>query len=159
MAKRRPLPETRPSGEIRVGHVLEELAKLEPESVSCCVTSPPYWSLRKYDAPDAIFNDLSACPHDWEEQEIGGEGYHSAKRWQHLLLPRSLPKRRPRPQVKLRCAICMSPIRSSFAQAPAIACAGSGLMVKRNLRGRRLSLYLSSGSHSLIRCLTPALLG
>ena len=42
---------------IRVGHVLAELDKLEPESVSCCVTSPPYWSLRKYDAPDAVWGE------------------------------------------------------------------------------------------------------
>lgn len=30
------------------GDALEELKKLEPESVHCCVTSPPYWGLRDY---------------------------------------------------------------------------------------------------------------
>jgi DNA modification methylase len=30
------------------GDALEELRKLDPESVQCCVTSPPYWSLRDY---------------------------------------------------------------------------------------------------------------
>ena len=31
--------------------VLREVA---PESVQCCVTSPPYWGLRDYDHPDQI---------------------------------------------------------------------------------------------------------
>jgi DNA modification methylase len=30
------------------GDALEELRKLDPESVQCCVTSPPYWGLRDY---------------------------------------------------------------------------------------------------------------
>lgn len=34
--------------EIRVGDALEQLRKIEPDSVQTCVTSPPYWSLRDY---------------------------------------------------------------------------------------------------------------
>lgn len=30
------------------GDALQELKKMDPESVHCCVTSPPYWSLRDY---------------------------------------------------------------------------------------------------------------
>lgn len=30
------------------------LRELEPESVQCCVTSPPYWGLRDYNHPDQI---------------------------------------------------------------------------------------------------------
>lgn len=33
---------------ILVGDVEEQLGTLEPESVQCCVTSPPYWGLRDY---------------------------------------------------------------------------------------------------------------
>lgn len=76
--------------EIRTGHVLSELAKLEPESVSCCVTSPPYWSLRKYDAPDAVWGDQLWCPHPWgwdEETDSAlartDGGYSSQRKWQH----------------------------------------------------------------------------
>ncbi len=39
------------------GDVLEQLARLEDASVSCVVTSPPYWGLRKYDAPDVVWGD------------------------------------------------------------------------------------------------------
>ncbi len=69
--------------EIRVGHVLDELAKMAPESVSCCVTSPPYWSLRKYDAPDAIWGGDPACVHEWQEAEAAAEAYVGTGRWQH----------------------------------------------------------------------------
>ena len=34
--------------EVKTGHTIEELAKLEPESVQSCITSPPYWGLRDY---------------------------------------------------------------------------------------------------------------
>lgn len=30
------------------GDALTELSKLEPETVDCCITSPPYWALRDY---------------------------------------------------------------------------------------------------------------
>lgn len=33
---------------ILAGHVLQRLAEMEPESVNCVVTSPPYWNLRQY---------------------------------------------------------------------------------------------------------------
>ena len=33
---------------IIVGDAVEELRKLEAESVHCCITSPPYWGLRDY---------------------------------------------------------------------------------------------------------------
>ena len=45
------------SAEIICGDVLTALAVMAPESVSCVVTSPPYWSLRKYDAPDVTWPD------------------------------------------------------------------------------------------------------
>lgn len=72
--------------ELRVieGDVLQELAKLPERSVSCVVTSPPYWSLRRYDAPDTIWNDLAACPHDWEEELRQDERYTGKRKWQHI---------------------------------------------------------------------------
>jgi DNA modification methylase len=44
-----------PEWEIRQGHVLDLLGAMEPESVQCVVTSPPYWGLRDYGLP----------PQDW----------------------------------------------------------------------------------------------
>lgn len=39
---------TLPDGEVWQGHVLDSLATLPAESVQMCVTSPPYYGLRKY---------------------------------------------------------------------------------------------------------------
>jgi len=36
------------------GNCLEVLKTLEPETIQCCVTSPPYWGLRDYDHPDQV---------------------------------------------------------------------------------------------------------
>ncbi len=35
---------------VLTGDAIEQLRKLEAESVQCCVTSPPYWGLRDYSA-------------------------------------------------------------------------------------------------------------
>lgn len=45
------------------GDALEELKKLESESVHCCVTSPPYWSLRDYGVQGQI--GLEATPEEY----------------------------------------------------------------------------------------------
>ena len=88
---------------IRVGHVLAEMAAMDAESVSCCVTSPPYWSLRRYDAPDAVWGDQLWCPHPYGFEDaarpatkMGRDGdtetiknprvaemYGGSSRWQH----------------------------------------------------------------------------
>lgn len=41
------------------GNALDELKKLDSESVDCCVTSPPYYKLRKYEIPDIFFEPFS----------------------------------------------------------------------------------------------------
>ena len=43
--------------DIRVGHVIDELDKMEPQSVHACMTSPPYWGLRDYKLPDQTWPD------------------------------------------------------------------------------------------------------
>jgi DNA modification methylase len=42
------LPGLLPPTTVLCGDVLEQLRTLTDESVQCCVTSPPYWGLRKY---------------------------------------------------------------------------------------------------------------
>lgn len=37
-----------PDGEVHEGHVLDSLASMPAESVQTCITSPPYYALRKY---------------------------------------------------------------------------------------------------------------
>lgn len=41
------------SWEIRQGDCLDLMAKMEPDSIDCIVTSPPYWGLRDYGDPKA----------------------------------------------------------------------------------------------------------
>ncbi len=73
-----------PADGIVQGHVLDVLAALPAESASCIVTSPPYWSLRKYEAPDVTWpgNDPD-CEHEWEAVSKEGaavEGYAGKKK-------------------------------------------------------------------------------
>ena len=53
-----------PTWDIRQGNALEQLRLLEPESVHCVVTSPPYWGLRNYGhwAMQVVWGDLSHFP-------------------------------------------------------------------------------------------------
>jgi len=39
---------------IIISDVFDGLAQIEPDSVDCVVTSPPYWGLRKYLPEDAV---------------------------------------------------------------------------------------------------------
>lgn len=64
------------------GHALDVLRALPDRSVHCCVTSPPYWGLRRYGLPPAVFGGKLGCGHLWEPQRSykdspardGGEG-------------------------------------------------------------------------------------
>lgn len=47
---------------IHVGDALEVLRTLDPESVQCCVTSPPYWGLRDYGTASWSGGD-AGCDH------------------------------------------------------------------------------------------------
>ncbi len=40
---------------------------LKDESIDCVITSPPYWSLRKYDIPDSVWDGDKGCEHEWVE--------------------------------------------------------------------------------------------
>lgn len=59
---------TLPTCKVVHGHVLDVLRATETETVQCCVTSPPYWGLRDYDVPPAIFGGRQDCAHEWEHQ-------------------------------------------------------------------------------------------
>ena len=53
---------------ILLGDAVEQLQTLEPESVHCCVTSPPYFGLRDYGVPGQI--GLEATPEEYVEKLI-----------------------------------------------------------------------------------------
>ena len=42
-----------------------KMIELADNSVQCVVTSPPYWGLRKYKAPDMVFGGDKNCEHEW----------------------------------------------------------------------------------------------
>ncbi|HXH05390.1 MAG TPA: site-specific DNA-methyltransferase [Vicinamibacterales bacterium] len=70
--------------QLYVGHVLDVLAALPADSVDCVVTSPPYWSLRKYAGPtDTTWGGDPNCPHRLAEAPVNGESYAGRARWQH----------------------------------------------------------------------------
>ena len=51
---------------IYLGDSREALAALPPDSVDCCVTSPPYWGLRDYDLEPQVWGGDAACHHLWD---------------------------------------------------------------------------------------------
>jgi DNA modification methylase len=59
------------------------MAAMEPDSVSCCVTSPPYWGLRKYEVEPTIWGGSPDCPHRLEAVPTSAAGYAGRQRWQH----------------------------------------------------------------------------
>lgn len=48
-----------------VGDCRALLAELPDDSVHCVVTSPPYWALRDYGLPPAVWGGDAACGHRW----------------------------------------------------------------------------------------------
>ena len=48
--------------------------ELPDESVQMCVTSPPYWGLRKYSGEQELIWGSQVCEHLWIEQTRKGEG-------------------------------------------------------------------------------------
>ncbi len=76
-----------PDGKVTLyaGHVLDVLREMPAESVNCVVTSPPYWSLRKYDCEPVVWGGDPECEHEWADVAKNGavEAYAGAGRWQH----------------------------------------------------------------------------
>lgn len=52
--------------------------ELPDESIQCCVTSPPYWGLRKYSGnQDLLWGNHNGCEHEWGKvtRNIAGGGF------------------------------------------------------------------------------------
>ncbi len=39
--------------------------KIDPRSIQCCITSPPYWRLRDYKTEPLVWGGDVNCDHDW----------------------------------------------------------------------------------------------
>lgn len=68
-----------------LGDVRQLIDQLEENSVSCVVTSPPYWALRHYGIPPSWWGGDPKCEHDIEYYEHKVEMYENDKRahWQN----------------------------------------------------------------------------
>ncbi len=56
--------------EVRIGNCIELLREMDPESVQCVVTSPPYWGLRSYAGQQEVIwprldSEEDDCDHRW----------------------------------------------------------------------------------------------
>jgi DNA modification methylase len=56
------------------GNALEILHGMAPRSVNCCITSPPYFGLRKYDGEPQIWDGDENCEHQWIEHHQKPQG-------------------------------------------------------------------------------------
>lgn len=50
---------------IYCGSATEILKQIDNESINCCITSPPYWALRDYEAEPIIWDGDENCRHKW----------------------------------------------------------------------------------------------
>ena len=67
---------------VYVGHALDLLAQMEPESVQCVVTSPPYPGQRSYEGAQAvIWGGDTNCPHNESEPIDSSHISHSQGRF------------------------------------------------------------------------------
>jgi site-specific DNA-methyltransferase (adenine-specific) len=58
------------ANKILSGDALTELKKLPSESISCIMTSPPYWALRDYGIDvETIWDAKDSCEHEWITKE------------------------------------------------------------------------------------------
>jgi DNA modification methylase len=58
---------TDPQSEIYYGDAQEIMLQLPEHSVDMVMTSPPYFGLRKYKAPDKVFDNHNGCKHEWTD--------------------------------------------------------------------------------------------
>lgn len=57
-----------------IGDCRVVLDELPAESVDCCITSPPYWSLRRYEGnQELVWDDPGNCEHRWINNITKGE--------------------------------------------------------------------------------------
>ena len=57
------------TNKIYQGNAIDVLKTFPDESISCVMTSPPYWSLRDYQIKDdVIWDEDRNCEHEWGEK-------------------------------------------------------------------------------------------
>jgi len=59
---------------IEHGDCREVLVGMEPSSVQCCITSPPYFGLRDYKLEPLVWGGEADCEHEWSARRYYREG-------------------------------------------------------------------------------------
>ena len=102
------------------GDCRDVMAQMEPESVSCCVTSPPFWGLRSYACPPSVWGGEHGCEHEWEDRSktltenpsmLGPNGTIATDRHRHDR--RSIVKTGT-------CSLCGA-VKCQYGQEPTVA--------------------------------------
>ncbi|MDD3493657.1 MAG: site-specific DNA-methyltransferase [Dehalococcoidales bacterium] len=81
---------------LRIGDCRKVLEELEPESIDCVVTSPPYWGLRDYGTEPLIWDGKKDCKHEWGTNtycptKCGTQGSTETKKWPKMQKANSNP--------------------------------------------------------------------
>ena len=54
--------------------VRKALSQMKSDSISCVVTSPPYWALRDYGSEvETIWDEKEGCEHEWIKGQVAGD--------------------------------------------------------------------------------------
>jgi DNA modification methylase len=59
-----------PVNRIICGSAMEVLKTFPAESINCCISSPPYWSLRDYNLEPLVWDGDKNCEHEWSKEII-----------------------------------------------------------------------------------------
>lgn len=53
---------------IHQGHTLAVLKEIPSDTISCVITSPPYWNLRAYGTEPVVWGGDKDCQHEWKSE-------------------------------------------------------------------------------------------
>ena len=70
------------------GDALSVLKRIPDGSISCCVTSPPYWGLRDYKLEPIVWGGKAGCEHEWGD-DLGVRAMTHQDRLGNVIDPRS----------------------------------------------------------------------
>lgn len=92
------------------GNALEVLRSLPGESISCVVSSPPYWGLRDYGPETAtVWDEQPGCEHEWGESFIvnnSGGGWNNPETRQNYPTMRLRDPKKENPKQVSQGSFC-----------------------------------------------------
>ena len=80
------------------------MSELPDESIQCCVTSPPYWGLRKYKGnQDSIWGGREDCQHEWDTDDSKSR---AEKTWDSKSISGNVNEQINNQSNKPYCSVC-----------------------------------------------------